>query len=142
MKTTLDFTNLPDDPTKLKELIRDMADQLQRLPDQLRLAVRAGFGRKSETVDPGQMALFQKLIDEHVGVMAQAAAKLEAVVPAPQGHGRRQQPANLAKQLEHFPLPDDQQSCPDCKKPLKKIGEETRNILGHIPSSVFVRVQS
>jgi transposase len=142
MKATLDLANLPDDPTKLKELVRDMAEQLHRLQEQLRLAVKARFGRKSETVDPGQMALFQKLIDAQVGRMSEVAAKLEAAPTGAPGHGRRQQPLNLPKVREHFALPETQKTCPDCKKPLKKIGEESRNILEHVPSSVFVRVQT
>ena len=142
MKTTLDLAKLPDDPEKLKELVVDMAVQMQRLQEQLRVALRGRFGRKAESVDPAQMALFQKQIDEYVGKMVEASAKLEAVAVAPEGHGRRQQPENLAKQLEHYPLPEDQKTCPGCKKPLKKIGEETRNILEHVPSSVFVRVQT
>jgi transposase len=59
-----DLDNLPSEPTHLQHLIRDMAavvehrdGKIERLKSIIKKLQRAQFGRRSERLDPDQLAL-------------------------------------------------------------------------------------
>ena len=145
---SLDVENLPDDLPLLKSLIRDLVstlkdkeENIERLRHQLREALRRHYGRKSEILSADQLALFEKFIDEALAKKptgdAEPAAKAEV-----RGHGRRKPASTLPRKDEHYPLEAERKVCPDCHAPLKKIGEDTREVVDYIPSSMVVRVQT
>ncbi len=139
---SLDLEHLPDDLLFLKSLVRDMAGQIDKLHNQLREALHRHYGRKSETLSPDQLALFQKLIEEQLSKAPQPPlAQATPKVPV-RAHGRSKPSKQLPRKAEFFPLPEEKKSCPDCQQPLKKIGQETRSIVDYVPASVFVREQT
>ena len=65
-----DFDDLPSEPALLQHLIRDMAaavehrdGEIERLKSIIKTLQRAQFGRRSERLDPDQLALALEDID-------------------------------------------------------------------------------
>ncbi len=78
---------LPDDVGALKAIIGVQSLEIERLKDQLRLAVHKRFGASSEKADPDQLGLFNEAEAEAATeVGPEAAADDEITVP---GHTRR-----------------------------------------------------
>jgi transposase len=145
---SLDVENLPDDLPLLKSLIRDLVttlkdkdENIERLRHQLREALRRHYGRKSETLSEDQLALFEKLIGQELSKQPEAEKEPSAKAEV-KGHGRRKPSEALPRKQEHYALPAEAQVCPDCHSPLKKIGEDAREVVEYVPASLFVRVQS
>ena len=66
----LDLDNLPDDTAFLHQLVRDMTglvehrdSEIARLQQIIKQLQRARFGRRSERLDPDQMALALEELD-------------------------------------------------------------------------------
>jgi len=102
----LDLNNLPDDPSLLQKLVKDLAHSLdaqqqetkdqkkivrverrevkalnilvKELKAQLAALNRARYGRRSEKLSPDQLALFEAELDENI---AETKAKLDALLP-------------------------------------------------------------
>ncbi len=138
---SLDPANLPDDMDLLKTLVQELLARLQTTEHNLHLALNRTFGRKSESISPDQMALFQQLIEMKLAQAPKPPQVKEEDKVKVRSHGRRKPPKNLPVQREEFPLSDDQKTCPDCGEALIKIGEETRNLVDYIPCSVIMREQ-
>jgi transposase len=138
---TLDLEHLPDDPALLKSLVGDMAGRIETLENQLRLAIHRHYGRKSEAVSVDQMALFQKLIEDHLAHAPKPPADEAAPKVPVKGHGRRKPSKELPRKIEPYPLAENLKTCADCHAPLKKIGEERRHIVDYVPASIFIREQ-
>jgi len=88
------------------------------------------------------MALFEKLIQEQLAGIPKLAAAAPSPKGAAKGHGRGIPSAEVPRRQEHYPLPESQKTCPDCKSTLKKIGTESRNVVEFVPASLIVRVQT
>jgi transposase len=145
--TTLDPTNLPDDLALLKSLVKDLflalkdkEESIDKLRHQLHEALRRHYGRKSETIDPGQMNLFIQQIEEELRNLPTVP-----VVPSLQekkelnGHGRRKPSKTLPRQRTVYPLPQDKKTCPDCGTALRKIGEESSVMVDYIPATIVLK---
>ena len=86
----LDLDNLPADTTLLQQLVRDLADvverqktelaELEQLKLLLRQMKRAMFGRRSERLDPDQMQLALEDIEADI---ARAEEKIAPAAPEP-----------------------------------------------------------
>ena len=149
--------SLPDDLTALKGMIqvlledvRDKDRTILNLKCQLEALRRRIFGRRSETVDPKQMLLFEELSQQLQAAEEQAAntaserqadAKAEGQ-PRPKktnGHGRRPLPADLPRErIVHNP-PESDRICPCCGKKMRVIGEAVTEELDYVPACPVVR---
>jgi transposase len=142
--------DLPDDLLTCKQMILQLlADlhgksrQVEDLRQQLEWFKRHVFGKRSEKIDPRQLALFEQLVqtveaaDKAVLVAAEPIA--EAAEPAKGRHGRKPLPADLAKERIECDLPAEQKTCSCCGQPLYKIGEEITEELNWRPAKPFLR---
>jgi transposase len=141
----LDLDALPDDPSLLQRLVRDLVADMERRDgeiEKLRLIVkqlqRNQFGRRSEKLDPDQLALGLDELDADIGRAEERQAKPEAsIVGASEKNApRRQLP-------EHLPRQDivhdvDKTACPCCGGALHAIGETVSEMLDWVPASLRV----
>ncbi|MFZ5618841.1 MAG: IS66 family transposase zinc-finger binding domain-containing protein [Pseudomonadota bacterium] len=132
--------SLPDDVAALKAMIaaRDaelyaQALLIEKLKLQLAAQNRHRFGARSEGLD--QLAL--AIEKEGVGARQEAPAALNAE-PRAQGRPKRQAlPEHLPRQtVVHTPV---DRCCRDCGKPLRKMGEDMREVLDFVPGRFVVR---
>lgn len=141
-----DASSLPNDVALLQSLVAQLLDtneQLERrnaqLAHQLDQLLRRLYGPRSERIDPNQLPLF-----ETGGTPEAAVESVEkpcvaiTAAPRPNGHGRRQLPANLPRRRREHILPAEQLPCPGCGQARTKIGEETSEQLEYEPSSLYV----
>ena len=84
-----DLDDLPSEPTLLQHLIRDMAvavehrdGEIERLKSIIKTLQRAQFGRRSERLDPDQLALALEEVDSDL-------AREEEKRPPGEKQGRR-----------------------------------------------------
>jgi len=145
---TLDPTQLPDDLELLKSLVKDLLTTLQdqtehieTLKHQLHEALRRHYGRKTEAMDPDQLNLFLRQIEnELLGVKAPEVPVAE-VKKAVEGHGRRKPSQTLPVERTVYPLAEEKKTCPDCGHSLNKIGEEVRALVDYVPASFVLKEQ-
>jgi TolA-binding protein len=88
-----DLDNLPADPALLQQMVRDLAEvverqkadlsELEALRQQLRQMQRTVFGRRSERLDPDQLDLG---LEELEADIARVEAKLAAPEPVSYTH--------------------------------------------------------
>jgi transposase len=147
--------DLPTDPQALRQMVLELFQALHekdrrigQLSSQLELLRRRLFGRSSEKVDPGQLALdlgawlaaHPAETSPEVSTSAPPASEKEAAPRS--GHGRRRLPEHLPRhRTEYHPAPGDR-VCRECSADLKRIGEETSEQLEYVPASFFVRVHA
>jgi transposase len=138
--------DLPGDAATLKSLVEGLFQTLtekDRRIEQLGLQVewlkRQLFGRRSEKLDPGQLAL---ALDELSvpEIPAQEPETEEPLVQAPsvKGHGRQRLPSQLRRERIEYHPPEAEQVCPDCSQQMARIGEEVSEQLEYVPASIFV----
>lgn len=163
MKNTFpapDLQTLPDDLASLKSIVQKLSEALkmvqdvlkdkdetiERLRHQLYLAAKHRYGRKSEQVSDDQLSIFLQEIEGQLDRMTRAqhaqkpSEETETVTyTRKKGHGRSKPQENLPRVRVEHPLPDDKKTCPDCQKPLSKMGEDVRNTLEHIPAMTYIR---
>ena len=149
----LDLNNLPQDPQLLHQLVKELANDLnqkqaaidkqqqenQRLQRRLDELMRHRFGRRSQKINPAQLALWQHALDEDIAETEQAIGKAEhhpAVKSKTKNKAKRKPlPANLPRQnvtYEH-----DQSHCA-CGHPLHKIGVQSCEELHWKPAEFYV----
>lgn len=158
----IDFHSLPDDPDLLRQMVIDLATQLeaherryQRVQNILEQLLRWRFGRKSERVDDRQMFLFAVHWEAAGGTAQQLAAELgldeksplapgeegEAGAAKParrRGHGRKPLPRTLTRERIEHELTEAERQCPHCAKAMARIGEEVSERLEYVPASLKV----
>ncbi len=142
----LDLENLPSDIDLLHRLVCDMAvvvetrdDEIGRLQRIIKALQRARFGRRSERLDPDQLALGLEDLDTDIARMeAQRAPPSandeETISKAASGH------PTLA---DHLPREDvtfdvESHACPGCGGCLHPIGEATSEMLDWVPARLRV----
>ncbi len=139
----LDLENLPSDIALLHHLVRDMAavfetrdDEIERLQRLIKQLQRRQFGRRSERLDPDQLALGLEDLDADVG-RTEAHQAPPANEPEPRATSRR---PRLADHLprEDVTLDVESDECPDCGGPLHAIGETTSEMLDWVPAQLRV----
>ena len=142
---TLDADDLPTDPEALRALL--LAERAQHAAEQERLRAiiaalqRNRFGRRSERLNPDQLAL--ALEDLEQGVAAAEMQEEEAVRPQSRPLRRRQ--TNRGALPAHLPRCEvvvdvDERHCPCCAGALHKIGEDVAERLDVIPLQFRVLV--
>jgi transposase len=146
MRIALDA--LPTDTNALQQLVRDLAGALgegQTEIDRLRLIIRqfqrAQFGRRSEQLDPDQMALG---LEDLEADLARAEARRPVATPndgnAPEAPDkpphRAPLPAHLPRAETVIPVPCD--ACPECGGALHDAGATSSEMLDWVPASIRV----
>ena len=137
----LDLDNLPSDTVLLHRLVRDMAavvaqrnGEIERLHLVIRQLQRAQYGRRSERLNPDQLALG---LEDVEGDVAHAEAQQEAdIKPKDRKPKRKPLPEHLPR--EEIVLDVDSESCPCCGGLLHAIGESVSETLDWVPAQVRV----
>ncbi len=144
MRIALD--NLPTDVALLHQLVRDMAGALDESgieAERLRLIIRqfqrARFGRRSEQLDPDQMAFGLEDLEADLA-RAEArkpcpAASAEPCKPKKPPH-RSPLPPHLPRTKSVLPVPHD--ACPDCGGALTDAGATSSEMPDWIPAQLRV----
>lgn len=138
----LDQENLPSDPALLHRLVRDMAavvtqreGEIERLQAIIKMLQRGQFGRRSERLDPDQLALALALedLDADIGRI-EARAPITITPPST--------PARRKPLPEHLPgedrLLDVEAAVCACGGALHSIGESVSEQLDWVPASLRV----
>lgn len=139
--TDTDVERLPDDPRRLKGLLKDSIHEIERLKFQLALAQKARFGRKSERHAPGTPTLFD--LGNEDAAETETTAESEPVVattPAasvPRGR-RRPLPRTLPRERVEHRLPDEALGCPCCGQRRALCGWITSEQLEYVPAKLYV----
>lgn len=124
--------------------MRDKDREILNLKCQLESLKRRLFGRRSEKIDPHQLALFEDLTRQLEEAQAEQAAE-QASQEKPKnngqtkGHGRRPLPADLPRERVEIPPKAEDLHCPNCHRDKVKIGEEVTEELDYVPASFIVR---
>jgi len=145
---------LPDNIDTLKQMIAHLMSDMQdkdreilTLKCQLETLRRRIFGRKSEKIDPNQLALFEDLtrqLEEAEKASSPESAKNNGQVNGngtgrKKGHGRRPLPADLPRERIELPPAEQDLTCPCCDQDKVKISEKVTEVLDYVPASFIVR---
>lgn len=135
----LDLDNLPEDIGLLHQLVRDMTglvehrdSEIARLQQIIRELQRARFGRRSERLDPDQMAL---AIEEQDADDAETAERRQPPPPAEPAR-RKPLPDHLPREEQLLDLADN--GCSRCGGTLHRIGESVSEMLDYMPATLRV----
>lgn len=136
-----DLDNLPSDTALLHALVRDMADvvmqrddEIERLQAIIKKLQRMQFGKRSERLDPDQLALGLEDLDADVGEVEEKVAHAAPVVPL-RPH-RHPLPDHLPR--EEVLLDIDDGGCSCCGGALHRIGESQSEMLDWVPATFKV----
>ncbi len=142
----LDLENLPSDIDLLHRLVRDMAvvvetrdDEIGRLQRLLKQLQRTQFGRRSERLDPDQLALGIEDLDADIARAEahHAAPSASDPEPGPRAASRRPTlPDHLPR--EDVTLDVESDECPGCGGRLHSIGAATSEMLDWVPAQLRV----
>ena len=148
----LDLNNLPVDTQLLHQLVKELANdnslkqstidkerqKVHKLQHRLDELMRHRFGKRSQKLNPDQLALWQHSLDEDIGETEQAIGKTDhhPVKPKTKNKAKRKPlPANLPRQTQSYEHPKNQ--C-DCGHPLHKVGVQTSEELHWKPAEFYV----
>jgi transposase len=108
-------------------------DRLQHLLHQLQ---RMQFGRRSEKLDPDQLALAFEDVEQAIAADEAADAKQNEAAARARADKRRSNRGALPAHLPrvHVTIEPEDKNCPCCRSPLHVIGEETSERLDVIPA--------
>jgi transposase len=137
-----DLDNLPSEPTLLQHLIRDMAavvehrdGEIERLKSIVKKLQRAQFGRRSERLDPDQLALALEEIDSDLAREEEKRPHCEK--PTAERPSRRK-PLPDHLQREDVQLDIESMICSCCGGALHVIGESVSEMLDWVPAQLRV----
>lgn len=135
----LDLDNLPKDTVLLHRLVRDMTgivehrdSEIARLRQIIKELQRARFGRRSERLDPDQMAL--ALEEQEADASQVSTARQEP--PANEPARRGPLPDHLPREEQLLDVTDD--GCKRCGAALHPIGESVSEMLDYVPATLRV----
>ena len=137
----LDLDNLPSDTALLHALVRDMAaavehrdGEIERLRTIIKQLQRAQFGRRSERLDPDQLALGLDDVEADIG--RAETSDPDAVGGADSRPRRKPLPDRLPREDVTVSIPSG--ACPCCGGPLHSIGESVSEMLDWVPAQLRV----
>ncbi len=139
----LDLKNLPSDIDLLHRLVRDMAsvvetrnDEIERLQRLIKAFRRGQFGRRSERLDPDQLALGLEDLDADL-------ARMESRQSPPSAKDEETGPGGRPTLGDHLPRDEvicdvGHEQCPDCGSALHEVGESVSEMLDWVPAQLRV----
>jgi transposase len=142
----LDLQNLPSDIDLLHRLVRDMAtvvesrdDEIERLQRLIKQFQRRQFGRRSERLDPDQLALGLEDLEADVA----RTETHQAPAPASDENPKSRTASRRSALPGHLPrkevrLDVESHDCPGCGGRLHSIGEATSEMLDWVPAQLRV----
>ncbi|MDF2369072.1 IS66 family transposase [Sneathiella sp.] len=137
----IDLNNLPSDTALLQRLVLDMTrvmthrdEEINRLRQIIKQLQRAQYGRRSERLDPDQLALALEELDTDIAEVIESG-------PVP--------PVAERTPAQRKPLPDhlirkevlldiEEGGCSRCGGPLREIGESVSEMLDWVPATLRV----
>lgn len=124
------------------EAIAHRDAELARLSAIIRKLQRLQFGKKSEKLDPDQLALGLEDLEAAVGAAEAQAERLSATLPASRGERRSVKPRALPAHLPRIEVVVDieDKTCACCGGALHRIGEDRSERLDVIPAQHRVLV--
>lgn len=138
----LDLDNLPSDMALLHGLLRDMAavvehrdGEIERLQTIIKQLQRTQFGRRSERLDPDQLALGLEDLDSDIG-RAEASGPHVDVESADKRPRRKPLADHLPREEVVIDVAND--ACPCCGGVLHSIGESVSEMLDWVPAQLRV----
>lgn len=138
----IDLDNLPVDTSLLHRLVRDMAavvegrdDEIERLQLIIKKLQRAQFGRRSERLDPDQLALALEELDGDIARVRESRPAVETTTSETPSR-RRSLPDHLPR--ENVLLDVEDQTCACCGGALHAIGENVSEMLDWVPAHLRV----
>ena len=126
---------------QLLEQQKQSTRTIEQLQHQLQDLLRRLYGRSSERIDPQQMLLFERLLDQLAPRMVvEHVVPPEPTSPSPaqKGHGRRRLPADLPRRKVIHDLPEEEKPCPCCGQMRHIIGQEVSEQIDYVPPKVSV----
>jgi transposase len=123
------------------EQLQQKGRRIESLQHQLQQLLRRLFGRSAEKIDPQQLLLFEKVLNQLAPPVVTAPAEpadSESPTPVRHGHGRRRLPANLPREKVIHDLPEEEKPCPCCGKMRHVIGQEISEQLDFVPAKITV----
>ena len=137
----LDLDNLPQDTALLHRLVRDMAElaehrdgEITRLQQIIKQLQRAQYGRRSERLDPGQLALALEELDADIAEIIESRPAPLIAEPSP----ARRKPLPEHLEREERLLDVERENCADCGGTLHPIGESVSEMLDWVPATLRV----
>ena len=127
-----------DEIAGLKARNQTLQELNDRLDHHLRVLKRAQFGRRSEKLDPDQLALLLEDAEQAIGEIQQAQEALEPTL-----REKRARKANLGKLPPDLPREErlvepESKVCADCGGDLHVIGEDVSERLDIVPQRMRV----
>ena len=155
LRTVLAAGKVDDAMAMVEAILTQLRDRNAELELQVMRLQRHQFGRRSEKLDPDQLALFvAKAQAEAKGIDAAMKAILEAAQPRPEdpirppklrprtGHGRKKLSAHLPREeIVHQPAAEEL-VCATCGGEKSCIGYERSETLEFVPGSFKVIVDA
>lgn len=124
----MDVAALPEDPKLLKDVIKTLLEDNQRLEERLHILERTLFGRKSERI------VSEQLLMPFAEVPAATPTPSAAPDPPPappstpprekNGHGRKPLPPHLERKRIEHDVPEGERRCKVCQAALTRIAEQ------------------
>ena len=147
----IDLAALPDDPTMLQQMLREVVPELQaeneKLWQLIQRLLRHRYGPRSEKLDFDQLRLVleDEAQGQAEGEAAQEATEAGAAESAAKPRQRPPVNRNLGALPAHLPryevvIDIEHKDCPCCGGALHVIGEDRTEQLDHVPSQLRVRV--
>ena len=122
---------------RAKEL-EENAARIANLTEQIEYLRRQLFGRRRESIDPNQLALFESMKGE-LRELTNGSVPPSKSKKAASGHGRAPLSPDLPRESIALEVPEDERFCSDCGKPLKSIGVEVTERAHMIPARMCVK---
>jgi len=109
------------------------------LREQLAILKKGLFGRKTERLEAGQLAMFVGSDGPEQAPAANPTPCTQGKGKKRKGHGRAPFGADVPREIVDLDLPDEDRSCPCCGKQMIEIGEEVSERGHHVPAKIIVR---
>ena len=133
------------------QTIAEQARRQEQLEHRIGQLLKQLYGRKSERfVDPDQLLLFDeddlKALEQEQRdrlreeKLAERHAKKPDAKPIRPGHGRRELPDHLPREVVRHEIPQSERACPGCGQERVEIGCESNEQLEYVPASFKVLV--
>ena len=137
----LDLNNLPQDTALLHRLVRDITGliehrdgEIARLHQIIKQLQRAQYGRRSERLDPDQLALALEELDTDIAEIIESRPAPQVAERAPAR--RKPLPDHLVRNELLLDIEDN--NCAHCGRSLHEIGESVSEMLDWIPATLRV----